>query len=829
MLILKLIIKFILKNIKEKKFRTFLIIFSITASSALFFASLAISDTFEKNYIGSLRNVVGNSDIYIAPDKQSPYPYIDMHGAEKYSDELQYIIGNIRSSGEYKINRKQAVNFSLYGYDFDELQEFNKITFENEQDLLPFRGKKIIISSNSAEKYNLKTGDKLSLYINGFKTDFVICGIAAPKGIFAEEVQNYFAIVPKEVLNSICSANGRASAIFIKIKDTGNEKNIIKKLSQEYKDYDVKEAVNRAQLAQMTNQVRIPFLMMLIVVIFISIFLIYTVFKIISIERLPIIGTFRSIGATKITTNAVLIMESFIYGIIGGILGDISGLGILYFMAEYYSSAGNVVIDYSYYQLISAFLMALILSLASSVIPIFRASRFSIKDIILNNTEQHQHFKIINMIIGIVLMSISIFAPLFIKSSLALQIDSLCLVFTIAALLLLIPYIIKLFIIVFNKLFYFIFRNEGIIALKNIRTERAVINNITLLAIGISAIFTINTISYSFGLELISAYNIFKYEVYFTSPNAGKSDVHKIEMTEGVNSALGFYADWNVKVRDKDTEIMELDGVDRNKFLEFLDLKTSGNIKNILDNFDEDRNILITNVLKDRMNLKEGDTIELQLGKKIKQYRVIGFFDTTMQDGSFAFIPEKYFRLDTGESYYDHIAVKVNSDVSKVKNSLANEFADRRTAIYKISDFKAENKKDFNQLIYMLNIFSLLTMFIGIFGMLNNFLISFIERKRSFALLASLGMSRSKLTKMLFIEALSTGIIGGGSGVLAGINMSLIIPDVTRIMELPLDAYFSPKLICSTIFVSIFISVVSASIPMIKARKLNIIESIKYE
>ena len=36
------IFKFIIRNIKEKKFRTFLILFSIMISSALFFASGAM-------------------------------------------------------------------------------------------------------------------------------------------------------------------------------------------------------------------------------------------------------------------------------------------------------------------------------------------------------------------------------------------------------------------------------------------------------------------------------------------------------------------------------------------------------------------------------------------------------------------------------------------------------------------------------------------------------------------------------------------------------------------------------------------------------------------
>ena len=71
------------------------------------------------------------------------------------------------------------------------------------------------------------------------------------------------------------------------------------------------------------------FRLMMIVVLMMSAFIIYTVFKVIVAERLPVIGTFRSIGATKISTSLVLVGESIIYGIIGGIIGDLAGIGIL--------------------------------------------------------------------------------------------------------------------------------------------------------------------------------------------------------------------------------------------------------------------------------------------------------------------------------------------------------------------------------------------------------------------------------------------------------------------------------------------------------------------
>ena len=48
--VMSIIVKFILKNIYEKKFRTFLILISIMLSAALFFASNAMQGTMIKMF-----------------------------------------------------------------------------------------------------------------------------------------------------------------------------------------------------------------------------------------------------------------------------------------------------------------------------------------------------------------------------------------------------------------------------------------------------------------------------------------------------------------------------------------------------------------------------------------------------------------------------------------------------------------------------------------------------------------------------------------------------------------------------------------------------------
>lgn len=76
--------------------------------------------------------------------------------------------------------------------------------------------------------------------------------------------------------------------------------------------------------------------------------------------------------------------------------------------------------------------------------------------------------------------------------------------------------------------------------------------------------------------------------------------------------------------------------------------------------------------------------------------------------------------------------------------------------------------------------FSLLALLIGIFGVFNNLIISFLERRRSLAVLRSVGMSKNQALKMFFIEALTGGLIGGIIGALCGYILISISPLILR-------------------------------------------------
>ncbi|MEW6622316.1 MAG: ABC transporter permease [Bacillota bacterium] len=156
----------------------------------------------------------------------------------------------------------------------------------------------------------------------------------------------------------------------------------IRKIGEAYQRYGVSETIKDADIKEYTRQISSPFLMMVTTVMLISIFIIYTSFKVIAYERIPMIGTFRSVGATKRMVNMVFLSESLLYGILGGALGCLLGIGFLSVMAKMMTPnwmAGlETRVVFTPFQVLSSFFMAVALSFGSAYFPIRKATKIPI-------------------------------------------------------------------------------------------------------------------------------------------------------------------------------------------------------------------------------------------------------------------------------------------------------------------------------------------------------------------------------------------------------------------------------------------------------------------
>lgn len=830
-------LKFLIKNIAEKKFRTFLVVLSISITSALFFSSIAISDTLLKMNTDKLMQISGTSDIKIQPKQSaSVSQFIKLNDARRFSGMMKYAVGVIEGSALYAPGKYESYYMQVLGIDPNDLEMMNPVSFYGKPGLGTFEGNKIVISKNTADKYNLKEGSTIALEAGGSKRNYTIAAIAVNKGLFLDESHGIIILMPKATLGRIYGADDRVNTIYIKLKDMANKQELMDDLAKVYKDCDVKEVVNQMDLDETVSRVSTPFKLVILLVILMSVFIIYTSFKVISLERLPVIGTFRSIGATKLRTNLLLILETVIMGIVGGIAGCFLGVLALYFMTASFTAEFSNVVDINVglnmFNFIITFAFAVVLSVVSALIPILGVIRIPVKDIILRTTSKVTNNKIWVTVTAIVMLIASIIVPRFIDGFiLTMIVVNTCMTFAMVGVILLIPSITKIITDLLGKLYSLFFGNEGMLAAKNVYGNKSLINNITLLTIGISGIILIYTINLSLAQQIVKTYKeINNYDILMSYRQASKSFLNKLSKFDGIKDTDATYVLSSVKAEEKDGfYIGQLVGISGEKYFQFYNCNIPKDSMEAINELDSDRNIILTDVFQNNFGFKKGDTVTLDINDKKKTYKVTGFINTLLANGNIAFISEKYMRLDADMKYYSSICIKTTKNAAEVKESIKRKYLKDVLSIDTLGEMIESNQKDASSTFAVLESFSQIAMLIGIVGIVNNLVVSFIERKRYLAVFCSVGMSRRQLKKMLVIEAATIGIIGTLFGFIACIALLQIIPFLLKPIVGEIEMVYTPSLFGAAALFTVLMMIITSVIPAMKSSKLSIIEAIKYE
>lgn len=841
---MKIIIKFILKSILEKKFRAFIIIFSIALSSALFFASSGMSGTMTSMYETQIKMQTGKADLIMQANIKSPSQTFKISPGS--IDGVSFITGDVSTLGIYKLSEKDINKFNIKterlavkGFNIDELNMLNPVNLSYKAVGKAFEGNSIIISSIFADKYGYKVGDRIDIKINGKDRILTIWGISRPTGIFQHSPQSdtISALMPMDTLASLLNIRGRVIRAYVVLEEGADIQSVKGTLENIYPRLNIREPFSAEELNQYMQIIVVPLFLMTMMVIFISIFIIYSTFKVITAERLPIIGTFRSLGATKKMTSIVLIGESLTYGLIGGILGDLMGIGVLNVIAgimaaDPYSGQMNVTIKFGFVHLMAAFFMAILVAMLSSWLPINRSSKIPIKELVLNNTQKETKNKEWKKHSGIVILLISILLPKIVPKTLALAANVFGMIVTIVAVILCVPYITQYLLKIFERFYGIIFGNEGILAIKNLNGNKNLLNNISLLAIGISTLLMINTISNSVTIEVLNAYKDWKFDIMATISFADRNAEQVLRSIDGVEATYGAYESWDgIKVADSEYTIRYLQGIDIKKYRDFVAIRMESG-KTADETFmqlDEGRNIMVANMVKERLGLAEGDELTLEMKNGNKTYLVTGFYDSIMSNGSNAIISQKYYKMDMKEPNFCNFYIKTSKDPNEVLLDFKDKFIRRGAWGDTIDSMEKKNYDSNNQFMFILQAFSVIAMLIGIFGIFNNYMISFIDRKRSIAMMRSIGLSKKQTLKMIMIEALTGGCIGGIVGIMAGTITLCSIPELMQSIEVPIAIHYSLMLFLSSLVGGIIIAVLASISPAFKTSKLNVIEAIKYE
>lgn len=292
----------------------------------------------------------------------------------------------------------------------------------------------------------------------------------------------------------------------------------------------------------------------------------------------------------------------------------------------------------------------------------------------------------------------------------------------------------------------------------------------------------------------------------------------EIQDMKDVTGCYGIYESENVSVSGKNEKIRLLMGV-KDKFFKYYDYDIKWNKDSDLSEFMSGRNIVISNTLAKAMKVTSGDTLTLKTESGNQKYKITGEVDALQE---FVLLPEKYLKDDMKLTDYSRILIKTDSDEENLCDSLRNKYLDNKPQVNTIEELKESDLSSNMQIILAMKAFSFMVLLIGTVGVINNFIVSFIERRRTLAIFRSIGMNKKQVIQMVFVESVMIGVIAGIVGILGGLLLLSILPGISEAIGLKVNIDYSVKQYVLYFGLSVLLSIIASISPTFKSSKLNI-------
>ena len=828
---MKIFLKYISKNMFEKKGRFFLLLFSIAISTALLVASAGVVNVVSDSLDEQTR-AGGTSDVRIVSNTENPF--IDEQSVT--SDKLKDVVSELNVTGI--IDTDEKIRYvSLHGrHEYQGNMTEGSTNFIREK----VTGEpSCIISRRVAEHDHLKVGDDLRLFLSGEELTFRIGAISADEELFySDKPETFNLVIPYSYMNEKLGAEGKASYIMANVTEGTTVEDFVKEFNESHTDL---QAFSMKSELMTDSSMTIGLYFMMLIVAIVSSIIIYGVFKLILAERMSTIGTFMSQGATKKKVERIIRMEGLLYGLIGGIVGCTIGEVLLYFINRWTSPLAEYEI-YTPYHVNAVYILvgmafAVVLSVASAYFPVRAIRKYEAKDVILNRVEQKSGKVLAKRIIGTVLIvfAASVF---FLTGDAKANMSPFGFLAAYAGIVLITPSIVKGATWLLGRAF----KNNTTLYLtmNNIHSSKLLRNNIVLIVISLSSVLMIASFGKSMTDLVTDAYAKANYDYSISAilngdPSNSTTDqiLSKLESMEDVKAETVnpvYYA----QGKAEDNMAVVMMGIKPEGFGTTYDqyFEVSEKYQKEFDALENSRGREVLLPVKVQKQLKKnvGDTINVTVNSRTVPFKIIGIYDgKVFNAGLGILIRDEVLKQEFHIQEAGQIHFATNGNNKEVEKELAPYLKSLGATWNTKAEDTQSNEEANQQIVMIMEIFAYLAMIIASIGVFNNITICFIQRKREMAVMASVGMNKSGRMGLLLAESLASVAFS----ILLSVPFTILLSDMLTgfcsFIGLPMTIVFSwAELPLYAAIITGIILIASLS-TVLKSRRLSVIRELKYE
>lgn len=824
---MKIILKYIFTNVKERKTRTAVMLLSILLSTTLLFVSFSIGASYENAQRKMARGMAGSATLSVSRADGG----IDFSVLPELSS-ISASVGMLESSALYHENGYYET-IDLIAADLTQLNQINPPRLANGGEITDFTGNQVILPDRFTSKYGMKAGDTITLQIGGQPITLEVAEIAAYDTVFLRHTRGATALLPLSTLSELLGKTDGYTEILIEPAGGTTTAELKNELAAALPDgeYKVSEVVNEAQIIANARQKSMPFFLISFFSLTMSVFIIYSSYKVITLDRLPVIGTFRSIGATQKAMTHILLLESALYGVMGGLIGIPVGTVVLKLilqgMGQSLSQGIEIPIVISPFSIIFSFAVAVVVSLLSAWLPVRRASRLPIKDVVLGNVEEKHIPRRFIVGAGVVFFVISVILPKLASGNMLYLAGGFSLLGLIAATILIVPLLTNLISVGLEYFYGAVLGNEGRLAARNMRDNKNTSQNITLLFISISAVIAITVVGNFVTTYVSDVFNGAELQG-FADGYMEPDFVERVKDMDGIEKVLPVFVYENRMQADGMTfsRLEATDNLEWYSSIMALHYTEKGMEEKAVLAFDGERAILLSESCMERTGFDIGDTLSLNCGTGQNDYLVVGSFKSRATDVE-ALISSTYAVSDFDASAYDFLAYTA-ADPDAIMVQIRDLFGETSNWSRTVEEFNTDALSTVGAFLRPMHSMTYFILLLAAVGIINNLLVNYIQKRRSIAMYKSVGLSNRQNMKMTLIEGFSSGLIGAIIAIFVSymeIQTIFLVagPKISMVPELDAVTFLTAG------GMGMIVTLLGSVVPIFKCRRMKLVEEIKFE
>lgn len=820
------------RNLKRRKLRTFLTMLSIVIGVASTFAVIAAVSTAEKTIPIYLKEAYAKADYNIA-GTDAYFSEDILKEMEKNEDStsvgvLKENTKIIPSQDGISAIQKRVV---LTGYSNLDTKVTNFKVIDGD---LSVDG--AVITDKTAKAWEKTVGDTISFDTEKGIKEIKITAIVkytqelmGPASWMMAKYHHWAVALPLSVVQDWFDLGNKVQAVQVRADSPDKLKVIENEINQLVNNnsdvYMQPVIVNFENEQKDINTFFMALYLAGFLGIVLSAFIIFNSLYVSIKERKNEFAVLKTIGYTPGQLQGMVLLEVLLLAIIGTVfglgIGFLLALGLKALMFMLFGIHGESDLLFTTGLIVSS-LAGLLVPLLASWIPIQNVGKISVVDVMKENKREGSGNKKWLGFIGILL----IISSFFIKNLLVV-------LPLMVGIVLLYPYLFKMFNFLLKGFYRIVFRFSGDVANRNLnRNLNRSSTTSVILCLGIAMILLMSSLNSA----ILQTYERIIHASYggnldIMFHHIEEDDLEKIRNTDAVKDAEIYSIQpvvWNLNGEKRALPVFAVEEEWIDRFPLFTG--PEGSQSKIIEKLKENE-IVMDKISFDVWGGKLGESISLETLDGEQSFKVVDVVNTMKNNGYTAFMKEEQFKEKIGVKYERNALIIKDESTSplQLRENIYGQFGERVEEMWGPEDWVTVIGSSITGTFSIVNILVVLAIIVSGIGITNTLLINIMERVREIGMMRAVGVTRKQIISMIMLEGLGIGLAATVIGILFGTLLIYFTSGFVEIKSLTFDFGVS-WLIMGLIFLfGIIVSLISSFTPSRKAAKTPLNEALRYE